>query len=423
MALPFGNSMQSLKYKRMFISLLVAIAILNMVALWYGRDYMRRGYGDFAAFYTAAKLLQRGHASGLYDLKVQWSVQQEFASTVSIRNGPLPYIRPPFQAIVFLPLAYLDYQQAFLLWMGFKVLILFSIPFLLVPDAPALPRRYQWLAGFLCLSVGPVAMDLLQGQDAVLFLLVCALTIRSLYRGTDGLAGVWLGLGLFKFHLVLPVILLLALKRQRRSVFGFLVTAVSLLLVSGLLVGWRELVHYPGYLWNISHKPGNGVIQPQNMANLRGLFHMLPPSWWRLADGAYLVSVIAGIFAAWRIWASPQMRADRNVFVAGFCFSLPVALLVSFYFSGYDIIVLLLPAFLLSAPIVGDPRLPRWSKVIYAASLAFLLLIPISWAQLLQLHLENWDAIALLAFSGVLAYALSVWREKGFPLTQAPVSP
>ena len=404
--------MPNLRYKRLFICLLLSISILNLTMLWHGRDYMARGYGDFTAFYTAAKLLRGGHSGDLYDARLQWSVQREFASAVSIRNGPLPYIRPPFQAVMFLPLAWLNYQQAFVVWMGIKILILLSIPFLLRPNVFGPPWLSPWLSGFLCLAVGPVAMDLLQGQDAILFLLICVLTFRALQRRSHGLAGFWLGLGLFKFHLVLPIILIFTLKKQRRIVLGFLGTAMCLLLASIALFGWRELAQYPVYLWNISHQSGTGVVQSQYMANLRGLLQMFSRStqWQRLADWLYLPVAILGVVTAWKTWPS-QEGANQELFLAGFCMCLPVALLVSFYFSGYDIIVLILPVLLLSSKIIHEPRLPRWLKVVYPISLAFLLLIPVSMTQVLYFHLEHWDAMALLAFSGVLACALHSWRK------------
>src|SRR5689334_3251326 len=126
-------SAKRIRWKPVFICLLAALAALNLGVLWYGRGYMVQGYGDFAAFYTAGRLLKRGQAAKLYDAKHESDIQLEFASNVTIRRGPLPYIRPPFQAILFLPLAWLGYPYAFFVWMGIKISILFLIPFLLRP--------------------------------------------------------------------------------------------------------------------------------------------------------------------------------------------------------------------------------------------------------------------------------------------------
>ncbi len=405
--------MKPSRYKLLFISLLAAMVVLNVAMLWYGRSYMAQGYGDFTAFYTAGKLLQRGQASGLYDARFQWEVQREFASSVSIRNGPLPYIRPPFQAIIFFPFAYLNYRLAFAAWMAIKLCILFCLPFLLRPHVLGRTWLSARIAGVLSLSVAAVAIDLLQGQDAVLFLLVCALAFTAMSSGSDLMAGVWLGLGLFKFHLILPIILVLALRKQGRTVLGFGLTALCLFFVSAALVGWGTLLHYPSYLWDLSHRPGTGVMQAPSMPNLRGFIHVLLPSpqWQRWGDWCCVPLALLGIGAAGKIWPARRDRVHKELFVAGFCFCLAIAILVSFYFSGYDMMLLLLPAFLLTPAFVRSLQLPAWSKAIFVGSLGFLLLVPVSWTQLLHLHLERWDTLALLSFTGVVAYAMNIWRK------------
>jgi hypothetical protein len=40
--------MNATKGKRMIVRLLVAIALSNAALLWYGRDFITRGYGGFA---------------------------------------------------------------------------------------------------------------------------------------------------------------------------------------------------------------------------------------------------------------------------------------------------------------------------------------------------------------------------------------
>ena len=65
----------------------------------------------------------------MYDRRAQWQVQQEFASSVKIRRGPLPYVRPPFESLLFLPLAYFKYPLSCVLWGAFKIFILLTVPF------------------------------------------------------------------------------------------------------------------------------------------------------------------------------------------------------------------------------------------------------------------------------------------------------
>lgn len=416
---------KTIRWKRVFICFLAVLAAVNITVLWYGRDYMVKGYGDFAAFYTAGKLLLRGQGPHLYDAKQQWDVQREFASTVNIRHGPLPYIRPPFQAILFLPMAWLDYPRAFFVWMALKISILFIIPFLLRPHLSSVPLRFYWLTSLLSLSVAWITMDLLQGQDAILFLLICVLAFTALSRRSDFLAGVWLGLGLFKFHIILPLILVFVLRRKGRTVLGFLVVALCLLLISIALVGRETLFQYPWYLWSVSQNPGMGVLQAYSMPTLRGGIHRLSlaAGWQRVADWFYMPLAIIAIVIAATIWPSNRDRiSNKELFVAGYSFSLVTAILVSFYFSGYDMMLLLLPALLLTPHFLNSPRLAGWAKVTFVATLGFLLFIPVAWILLLNLHLQHWETLALLLLGGVLAYAINIWREEASVSPQAPDS-
>ncbi len=407
------------RWKRLLASLLVATAMANLGMIWRARMFMFRGYADFTAFYTAGKLLSRGQGSRLYETKLQWEVQREFAPAVAIRDGALPYIRPPFQALLFLPLAYLSYRQAFFVWMGIKLGLLLCIAFLLTRDSPGPRLLSPWTSWGLSLSVAPIAMDLLQGQDAILFLLVCLLAFASMARGADLMAGVWMGLALFKFHLILPVILVVALRRQGRILLGFLTTAVGLLLISAALVGWETLLHYPRYLWEISHSRGTGVFQAVDMDNLRGLLLRMSqsPEWRRVAEWVYVPLAVLGVIGAWRVWS--VHRNNPILFVGGFCFCLVVALLVSFYFSGYDLMLLLLPLLLLSRTVLRSEQIPKYVKWTFVTTLGFILLVPVFWTWVIYAYLGHLDGPAMLLFAAALAYCIIVWRKNTPALSTA----
>ena len=228
----------STRWKHFLAIFLGGWMVLHVFILWQERDLMARGYGDFAAFYTAGTMVNRGQADLLYDRPAQWRIQQEFASTVEIRRGPLPYIRPPFEAWLFAGLARFRYPVACALWMALKLACLLAIPFLLRRLVP-LPQTFPpWLGGALCVGFFPLFYDLLQGQDAILFLLLLALALAFLVNRRDLLAGAFLGLALIRFHLVDPDRAGVAVRRRWRVLAGFSGTAACLLLVSVAMMGW-----------------------------------------------------------------------------------------------------------------------------------------------------------------------------------------
>src|SRR5208283_4633514 len=138
---------------------LLWMAVNNGVMLWNTRAQIRQGYGDFASFYTAGTLVRRGLGPELYNPAAQWKAQQEFAS-VEIRQGPLPYIRPPFEALLFSVFARWPYVTALFLWTALKLALLVAIPFVVVEGGSWRGGSWKqtiplWAVGFLTLGTFP----------------------------------------------------------------------------------------------------------------------------------------------------------------------------------------------------------------------------------------------------------------------------
>ena len=93
----------------------------------------------------------------------------------------------------------------------------------LLPDSGI--RIWDLVLGLLAFF--PIFANFFQGQDAILLLLVVALAFRAMKLRADFSAGCWMALGLFRFQLVIPLVLVLALWGRRRIALGFIsVTAV-----------------------------------------------------------------------------------------------------------------------------------------------------------------------------------------------------
>src|SRR5215471_6466237 len=205
---------------------LLAMCAVNFYTVWELRISVMQGYGDFAAFYTAGRLVQEGRSAELYDAQAQWELQQEFAASVATRKGPLPYVRPPFEALFFAPLASFRYSLAFLIWSLVKLGLLLTVCYMLVGKQ----GQRLWepaLEAVLALGFFPIALDFLQGQDGILLLSILAVVLVLFRRGSDMFAGCILALGLFKFHLVIPLALIFLLRRQYKLLVGFAAVALA----------------------------------------------------------------------------------------------------------------------------------------------------------------------------------------------------
>jgi hypothetical protein len=402
--------MRQTKWKRLISIVFVGMVAINAAILWYGRHFIFEGYGDFTSFYSAGKLIQKGDAPNIYDRDKQWEVQQEFAGGVKIRNGPLPYIRPPFEALIFLPLAYFSYPAACLIWMAIKLMLLLSVPFLLEPyatDGPLLAATYQVV---LCLAMGPVVLDLLQGQDSILFLFIFVLVLIALRSAHDFRAGTLLGLGLIKFPIVIPMLLVMVLRRKGKVVLGFLTSAILLGCVSAALVGWRTTVEYPKYLWRINRTSNFGVMAAASMPNLRGLITTLSGAGdsWEMQSLVVLAMIIGIGFAA-MIWRASDDK-DPRLTNCGFSLSIVIALLTSYYFSGYDVVLLLVPVLLLGESFLRFRKVSSWAQISFFASIALLMFASLYRIFFFGLTGDSWKALVLVALAATLARTMKIWR-------------
>src|SRR2546426_11491671 len=117
---------------RMLLTLFLAgMLSLHLLLAWNAAGLIRKGYPDFTIFYSAGKIVRQGLGSKLYDEQTQYRVQQEVAAGVSIRQGPLPYNHPPFEALIFVPFTSPPYFTAYFLCGLAPLLILVAFPCLL----------------------------------------------------------------------------------------------------------------------------------------------------------------------------------------------------------------------------------------------------------------------------------------------------
>jgi hypothetical protein len=333
---------------------------------------MFQGYGDFASFYTAGRLLRNGEGGKIYDAQAQWREQQEFARDVKIRKGPLPYIRPAFEALLFAVFAGWPFATALVVWTIFKLSLLVTIPFLVIEDEEWRGPPV-WMVGVLLLGTFPAFIDQLMGQDAPVLAFLLALSFRWLAQKREAWAGIPLGLALFKFQLILPLVIILVIGGRKKVMYGFAGAAAAAIAASAAVVGWGKLVAYPRYLLELNQTSGAGVIFPQYQINLRGLLAFVAGAspypgriHWLLAPIALAAIAYAGIVLR---------RADAAKLAEGFGLALIVAMVTGYYTHDYDLLLLAVPLLAMR-----EAR-GRWglANFLERAGLLLLLLTPLYW--------------------------------------------
>jgi Glycosyltransferase family 87 len=308
-------------------------------------ERIKRGYPDFSAFYTAGMILRHGLGHQLYSEQLQFEMQKSFAGHLSSGQRPLPYIHPPFEALIFVPLTLFGYLDGFLVWNLSALVVLVCVAWLLRRSVGTLRVIPAWEFVFASLAFFPVFACFLEGQDSILLLLICTLGFNALKRRANFLAGCWFALGTFKFQWMVPIVMLLMIWRMRRVAAGFAVVSAVLGLVSLGLVGWQSLVHYPSYALRIVQTPGLGGVASELMPNLRGLL-----LGWRLpfsaAAGNGLValsSMLLFVFAAIRGRKASQPKSLE----LQFSLAVTVSGLIGWHTNAHDLTLLLLPLVLI----------------------------------------------------------------------------
>jgi hypothetical protein len=224
---------------------LLALTLLRFVGaprlVW----YLRNGYQDFTVFYHGAEMVRAGQAAQLHDL------------------------HPPFEELLFVPLTYLSYFPAYVVWTFLNV-VMMAVSLGMLRKTFAETERLTPL--FLILSVtafAPAVRALMQGQDSILLLLLVTLSLFLLARSRVGMAGAVLGCGLFKFHLVLPLALVLAVRRPRLWL-GLCPVAAVLVAIWATMTGWHGIAEYGRVVVDAENHGAVGA-QISAMPNLRGL--------------------------------------------------------------------------------------------------------------------------------------------------------
>ncbi len=383
---------------RIFVAGMLCLHLLFFVTL---RQRIQRGYFDFTVFYTGAKIIREGLSRRMYEADVQNQVQREFAANIPSRRAPLPYIHPPFEALLFLPLTWLRYPRAFLVWDLLNGLALFGVPLILRPHLDALRAVPPWEFGLASLAFFPVFATFLQGQDSILLF---ALGFNALKNGGNFNAGYWFALGTFKFQLVIPLILLLFFWKRKRVATGFILVSGLLAIASTLLVGWHGMLSYPAFALRIAGASSLGGVPPALMPNLRGLVEGWPHNFAPvIGSGPVTLALsIMFFFTAWRLTARWQRELNLH-----FSLAIIVTVLVSWHTNAHDLSLLILPLTLVADYCMSRPRIASRRRLALMVPVLPLLISPLWIVLWLGTGTVNLMALPLLWWAWEIAKEIS----------------
>ncbi len=300
------------------------------------------GRADFRQLYTAGYLVRSGRGHQLYDYDTQLHFQNELVSHGDIA---LPFIRPAYQALLFAPLSLLPYRTAYFAFLAVNLALLWVSFRLLRPRMNRLAHVYPWLPAAMFLGFLPVAAALIQGQDSILLLTLLAAALASVDRDRELTAGTLVGLGLFKFQIVIPIALLFLAWRRGRFFAGFALSSLIAGTASVWLVGLSQAGVYGRSL--VAMGSGSAAradqlrypIAMNVMPNLHGLIFGLAgarlSAFW-IAAATVVLSGVIGLLVAAR---SPKNESGADSLML----AITASAVVSYYLFIHDLSVLLIP--------------------------------------------------------------------------------
>jgi len=207
--------------------------------------------GDFIEFYNAGRILNHYGSHRLYDFELQQDLTQEYVAGFS-----LPYVTPPYVAILFSPLSLLPFSVAFLIWIFISVALYVGAGSL-IARLELLPRGMTLL---VCLAFPPFLMlAVAGGQISAIGCFIFALWIYLMKRERKFLSGLVLGFLLYKPTLAVFVVPTLLFGRQFRMLFGFGIVATALGALTVLMLGPGGSIQYLKILREFSALVGQGL--------------------------------------------------------------------------------------------------------------------------------------------------------------------
>jgi len=358
---------------------------------------------DFSQFYCAAQIVRQGLGSDLYNIRTQSEFQSKLASVHVFYN------HPPFEVLLFLPLTFVSYRAAYILWTLLGVGLLLCAAAMIESFTRITLIVWQYsrvrvdfgLVFFLFLTFSPATVCLLLGQDSMLMLLIYTGVFVLMSTGAEFRAGCLLALGLFKFQLIVPFALVLLLRRKWSVAWGFAVIGSLLILLSIGMSGVKVLTAYPRFLLFESRYQQIAGFAPEYMPNIRGALYLL----FHRSLGSLGFNILVAGVSALVLWVAAKNWRDEKL---GLSFSAAIfaTLLASYHLYNYDLTLLLLPVSIVCGKLTRRDGLIS-ILVTFSASLVVLFVPPVH--RLLLLH--GLYALMVFPIVGLFSAVLRLTRS------------
>jgi hypothetical protein len=358
------------RYRSFFVAGSIFLILFQIVVVGLGLSGGLEGRADFRSFYASGYLMRSGHADQLYDYNRTAATEME---VIGNEGASLPSIHPAYEALLFAVLANFTYKKAYWLFFFLNIAVLIGTIRLLQPAPDWMSEVYAGLPTLVAAGFLPVGICLIQGQDSILFFLLIVSAYLLQKSNRDLAAGTVLALGMFRFQLVIPLIVCLFFARRWKLIGGFAITCMGVAAISIAVTEPASWTAYPRHLFEMNSGLQTAsaklahAIYPEKMPNFRGLIYLLLGPRVPAILPQILTAVFSVLIFAWAI----IKRLPFELLVV-------VAVLVSYHGLIHDSVLLLLPLLVcdISSSRVSIKRLFTCILLLTSPVLAFVLNLP-----------------------------------------------
>jgi Glycosyltransferase family 87 len=316
---------RALAWCRVLAVMSVVITIAWLGLSHGGLDMLGKPIGtDFISFWTASRFALAGQPSSAYDITAHAAAQHALFPSSQLNYTAFFY--PPTFLLLCLPLATLPYLWALVVWLAVGFAPLFACLRRLLPQRWAIIPIIAYPA--LLVNAGHGQNGFLSGA--------CLGGGTLLLQRRPFLAGMCLGILVYKPHLLLAVPVALLAARRWAVVVGATTSAIGLCAVSWLVLGtdvWRGFLHVSPLARATLEQ---GFVGFGKMQSVFAAVRLLHGSIALAYAAQTLVAISACVLLARIAARRPGAQAEGALMVAA-------TLLCTPFLLDYDLVCLALP--------------------------------------------------------------------------------
>jgi hypothetical protein len=263
---------------------------------------------------------------------------------VNFKGGLLPYLNPPFIALLFSPLSFLPISAAYFSWMVMEIGLLIWLIVLLNKLFYDWTKQERRIMTLTILAFWPLTITVLLGQFSLLFLISMLQMYLAIRRSKWGKAGLWLVLLIIKPQ-TLPIPGVMTLNRRFwRIAITAAISGIAIIIFSSIFLGFSVWLQYIHVLSTMISNFGKQGFNPDVQYTLRGILtNILGYSHAKVINFTSAGIFIVGVLFVWLIWMK-RVPADSQRFKLYFAFTILLSAFLSLHTYPHDDLILVLPA-------------------------------------------------------------------------------